>query len=598
MPYITVVPIIPHLHTVPMPDLSQHVEVEIPEHVLLDYEIAGAGSRALAAMIDTFWMILIGIVLAGVFSVFAHSVPAVAAIIVVAFFLILTGYPALYEGFRHGQTPGKRRLGIRVVDDTGRGVSFGAAAIRALLRPVDMLGLIGVVIMAIDRRGRRLGDFVAGTLVVRDEPILDAFAAVPAPPAASGSPELDDAEFALVREFVRRADTLPVPVRDRLAARITARLERDAARSPDATASLRQLYDAEAARRQGRFGARSTRAGQHGAGASGPADRLVARQSARWREFLALAQRVDHDGLDALAAWELPDFVTRYREVAADLARARTYGAEPRLVRALTRLVASGHDALYRGAHHTLRRAWEFFADESPAAVVRARGFVAVAIGIFAVTSAAGYAVLRARPELAPQVLPDVMLERADAAAARQSEGLGYVVAAAAQRPFVAASIITNNLQVAVTCFAYGVFAGVGSLAALAYNGLELGAASAYFANRHLLGYLWTFIIGHSVLELFAICVAAAAGFRVGRVLIAPGALPRRDALTLAGREAVRMVSACGVMLGVAGTIEGFLSASGTGIAVRIVAGVAAVLFLVAYLGRGVRELHRARVAT
>ena len=78
----------------------------------------------------------------------------------------------------------------------------------------------------------------------------------------------------------------------------------------------------------------------------------------------------------------------------------------------------------------------------------------------------------------------------------------------------------------------------------LALNGLSIGAASGHFANAGLLGYLWTFVIGHGLLELFAIWVAGAAGFMLGNALILPGDLPRRDAIVLAGRLAMRLLGA------------------------------------------------------
>ncbi len=101
-------------------DYRQHLEVETPEHVVLDYEIAGLGSRALAAVIDT--LILASVILAAVlFSAWAGD--AVAALLrplmTLALFALLWGYFALFEGFNDGQTPGKRWMGIRVIRDTG-----------------------------------------------------------------------------------------------------------------------------------------------------------------------------------------------------------------------------------------------------------------------------------------------------------------------------------------------------------------------------------------------------------------------------------------------------------------------------------------------
>ena len=158
----------------------------------------------------------------------------------------------------------------------------------------------------------------------------------------------------------------------------------------------------------------------------------------------------------------------------------------------------------------------------------------------------------------------------------------------------MATQIITNNLGVAFNCFASGILFGVGSLAALAFNGLQLGATSGYFANAGLLGYLWTFVAGHGLLELFSIWVAGAAGFLLGRALIAPGDLARSDALVFAGRRAMRMIGAVVLLLIVAGSIEGFISTSGMTVSGRLIVSGGSAVLLALYLARGAQSMSRA----
>jgi uncharacterized membrane protein SpoIIM required for sporulation/uncharacterized RDD family membrane protein YckC len=584
-----------------MPDFRQHLEVETPEHVILDYEVAGIGSRALAALAD--WLLIALATLLAVLGLgFWRGISSwIFALQLLVLYALVWGYFTGFEGLRHGQTPGKRWLGIRVIRDTGHPVTFSDAAARNLLLPVDLFGMLGAFFIAIHPRAKRLGDLVAGTVVVRDQPAVLGSSTGTTLPAGSGLLSLDDtalgpalltdAEFRLLREFTQRAPALPAPVRDRLARDLVARVaERFPARPANDLAFLEQLHREERARRQGRFGARAAPA----RGAS-VVERLVARKQARWNEFQVLAERVAREGLDALSAPELPDFAARYREVAADLARVRTYGADPLVRVRLERLVAAGHNALYREQRRTWRRMARFIARECPAAIVASWRYVALAGATFLLPALAGFFLLRDRPALAPELLPDVMIERAEAGAARQAAGKGYVETAAEERPLVASSIIANNVRVAFSCFAGGIFFGVGSLVLLAFNGLELGAVSGHFANVGLLSYLWTFVLGHGVLEIFAIWVAGAAGFRLGRALIAPGELPRKDALVLAGRTAMRLVGAVIVLLAVAGSIEGFLSSGRAPLAVRIAVSSGSVVFLLLYLASGARALANTR---
>src|SRR5207244_12319867 len=88
------------------------------------------------------------------------------------------------------------------------------------------------------------------------------------------------------------------------------------------------LYAKELARRRGRL-----------AGRAGLGERLAARQSARWDAFQTLAERATSAGLDSFAPEELPEFAARYRELAADLARARTYHGDPAAIWRLGRVV-------------------------------------------------------------------------------------------------------------------------------------------------------------------------------------------------------------------------------------------------------------------
>jgi uncharacterized membrane protein SpoIIM required for sporulation/uncharacterized RDD family membrane protein YckC len=580
------------------PDHRQHLEVETPEQVVLDYEIAGIGSRALAATLDLAIVLAVILILAMILQLWPKQGATWArAVLGLAAFAVVWGYYTLFEGLWRGQTPGKRALGLRVIRDTGHGIGLADAAARNLLRAADLLPppyLLGALLVAVHPKAKRLGDMVAGTVVVRDRPVAlpapSEPGQSPAPSEAAGAPELLDEEFRLLREFADRSASLPPETRDRLARQIAARFApRYPNRPAGAIAFLAHLYRDELERRRGRFGAIVTAASSPSAGASAVAERLIARKGGRWSEFAVLAERVSRKGLDDLAAEELPDFARRYREVAADLARARTYGASPVARARLERLVAAGHSALYRDERRTWGRMFDFVVRECPAAVVAARRYVFLAFLVFTLPALAGFLLLRERPGLAAEVLPDVVLERAEAGAARAGRGLGYVEAASGERPLMASAIIGNNLGVAFNCFAGGIFLGVGSLVFLAYNGLSIGATSGHFANAGLLGYLWTFVIGHGVLELFAIWVSGAAGFLLGRAVIAPGDLPRRDALVLNGRLAIRLIGAVIVFLIIAGSIEGLISTSEWPLPLRLAVSGGSVGFLVLYLAQGAR---------
>lgn len=596
-------------------DYRQHLEVETPEHVVIDYEIAGLGSRALAAIVDSG---IIGVLFFALGILFVQlgqeGVRWLFPIFAFSYFAILWGYFALFEGLRDGQTPGKKWLGIRVIRDTGHPATMREAAARNLLRVVDFLPppyLLGALFVAFHPKGKRVGDLVAGTVVVRDGPVIATAApddaelssGVQGELASTGAPLLTDSEFRLVREFGARAATLPRDVQEKLASQIVTRIaDRIPMREGDPVRYLATVLRDEGSRRRGKFagsaarrapGGRTTNPQGRGAsslGSSAVVERLVAQKEREWNEFDALAKRATRGGLSVLTAPELPDFAARYRAVAADLARVRTYGADVVVRSRLERLVAAGHNLLYRDRRRTWREIVRYIAVECPAGIVEARRVVLAAFLAFALPALGGYAALRERPELAERALPSVLLERAEAAASAKAEGKGYAYVEGKLRGIAASSIIANNIGVAFACFAFGIFFGVGSLMSLAFNGLAFGAASGHYRNLALLGYLWRFVAGHGVLELFAIWCAGGGGFLLGLSLIRPGDRSRRDALVLNARLAMRLVASAIVLLLVAGTIEGFLSTSNASTAVRVSVSVSSLVLLSVWLWNGARH--------
>lgn len=576
----------------PERSLTRHLAIETPENVRLEHEVAGLGSRAAAAVIDQALIGVLILALAILRGVTGVGGTWTGALAVLAMFGIWYGYFTFFEALRDGQTPGKRLMGIRVVMETGHPIGSGAAVIRNLLRTADFLPppyLLGAILVALHPRARRLGDLVAGTVVVRDQPQAGvrpqaAASSAAAATTALSAPLLADADYQLLGATLARLPELAPEASHRLlgamASRVAGPLE-DLDPSAELATRLELLHREETERREA------------GRGLGSQWMQLEVRQRGRWEEFARLAERARRDGLDSFAAAELPEFAARYREIAADLARLRTYGAPAGTVAQVERLVAAGHNSLYRSDRGGFRKLWRVLAVESPAAVVNARWYVIAGFLAFMIPGTIGYRMLRDQPERAEEVLPAVMLERAAAGLERAAAGDRYVSIAVSGRPFTASWIITNNVRIAFFCFAGGIFAGIGSLLVLGFNGLQLGAVAGHFANVGLFTYLGEFVLSHGILELTAIWIAGGAGFMLGYTLLVPGRLSRADALTVAGRRAARMLAFAVVCLFVAGIIEGFVSTSGAGWAGRFAASGITVAFLLVYLGTGARYAAR-----
>jgi uncharacterized RDD family membrane protein YckC len=143
-----------------------------PEGVMFDTVLAGLGSRFVAAIIDSLAQLVLIVALVFLASIVDVGSGAVAAAMaIVAVFLVLVGYHIAFETLRHGQTPGKRRAGLRVSSLSGGPVRFWPSAVRNVLRLIDFLPwmyLAGAVCILVTKKNQRLGDFAASTIVIRE----------------------------------------------------------------------------------------------------------------------------------------------------------------------------------------------------------------------------------------------------------------------------------------------------------------------------------------------------------------------------------------------------------------------------------------------
>ncbi len=193
------------------------------DNVPLELPVAGAGSRSLAAFLD-YVLVAVLVVLWGLaclgLAVWARGLGWwVFALFVLGLFLVEYGYFAGFEVLRGGQTFGKWALDLRVVTREGARAGTGALLVRNAVRTVDLL--VGIPLMVTDPLARRLGDRLAGTLVVHVHP---------------GTPEVvlrrtplgwDAQETTLLETFLRRAGDMEAPRAQALAETLLECMVRD-----------------------------------------------------------------------------------------------------------------------------------------------------------------------------------------------------------------------------------------------------------------------------------------------------------------------------------------------------------------------------------
>jgi uncharacterized RDD family membrane protein YckC len=212
--------------------------IETPEQIPLEFPLAGIGSRFLALAVDTLIQAGVGLVLfvaalfifAGLKLFSSRAGVWLSALGVLAVFLLQSGYFIFFEALWNGQTPGKRHLHLRVIKDSGRPITVYDAFARNLLRIVDSLpGLyaVGIVSMLLSSQNKRLGDYVAGTVVVHERPLeQQAEVGWTAAGREFGSDvlQISPQEFQLIEAFLLRRAQLAEDVRERMAHEIITRL--------------------------------------------------------------------------------------------------------------------------------------------------------------------------------------------------------------------------------------------------------------------------------------------------------------------------------------------------------------------------------------
>jgi uncharacterized RDD family membrane protein YckC len=203
------------------------VKVRTPESVELEFTLAGIGNRTVALVVDyLIWgAALIGILI--VWSIVSVQLSRyininnvelwLTAISILIVFTVYTTYFVFFETLWQGQTPGKRYAKIRVIRDDGQPVGVSQALLRSLLRPFDDILFLGMLLIILGKREKRLGDWAAGTIVIQEErPVAAASFAVSEEARSLADDLLRTAnisallpdDFAVIREYLQRRYSL------------------------------------------------------------------------------------------------------------------------------------------------------------------------------------------------------------------------------------------------------------------------------------------------------------------------------------------------------------------------------------------------------
>lgn len=287
-------------------------------------------------------------------------------------------------------------------------------------------------------------------------------------------------------------------------------------------------------------------------------DAFIASRKARWDRLAFLLAQIKGGRLRRLSAAEIEEFGLLYRETASDLALARREYPRAEVVGYLNSLLAQTHPYVYARREESRKGILRFFAQEFPETFRRNGRLILLSFLSFFLPALLAYSLSFSSPQAAAVLAPEGIGERIDEV--RRSGRWADI--SASESSLAASTIMTNNIRVAITAFAGGILLGLPTLLVLAFNGLFLGAVAALAQQGGVGLELWSFVSPHGWIELTVIFIAGGAGLGLGKAVLLPGLLSRRDALVAAAGDAVRLLMGGAALLVVAGAIEGFVSPS------------------------------------
>lgn len=241
------------------------------------------------------------------------------------------------------------------------------------------------------------------------------------------------------------------------------------------------------------------------------------------------------------------------------LARARSYPAH--IVELLNQLTSDAHQVIYQRQEFGLDRLKRMIAVDFPRAVRAHAAYVWLSTAMFVIPMLLLGLLVYFNPEFILSMVEPTTAAEYEQMYADDAESIGRR-RDAENNWMMFGFYIRHNISIGFQCFASGLFAGVGSLFFLAFNGAFIGGVAGYLTERGLSSTFYSFVVTHGAFELTAIVLSGAAGLRIGHALISPGRRSRREALVVAARESIVIVYGVAGLLLIAAAVEAFWSSA------------------------------------
>ena len=275
-----------------------------------------------------------------------------------------------------------------------------------------------------------------------------------------------------------------------------------------------------------------------------------------------------------------------YQKTAQNLSYSQTYFPNDEVTQYLNGLVSKSHNLLYKDQVSSFKQIRHFFSTKFIGLLVEQWKFVVVAMILFIIGGVGSFIAVANDPLHIYAILPAEMAQGVNPD--RLGEGNGAV-----DSSLMSASIMTNNIKVAIFAFAGGITFGLVTVYLLVYNGIIIGALAALFWHHEKSYYFWAYIVPHGMIELTAIFIAGGAGLLMGYKLFVPGQYTRGYQLKHHAKRSVQLLLGTIPLFVIAGVIEGFITPAAISLEAKYIVAFLTVFGLILYVIIGKLNLRK-----
>jgi uncharacterized membrane protein SpoIIM required for sporulation len=266
-----------------------------------------------------------------------------------------------------------------------------------------------------------------------------------------------------------------------------------------------------------------------------------------------------------------------YQKAAQNLSYSQTYFPTDEVTHYLNGLVSKSHNLMYKDQVSSFKQIRYFFSTKFIGLLLEQWKFVLFALILFTIGALGSFLSVMNDPLHLYSILP------ADIAQGVNPEQLGSHDGAV-DSSLMSASIMTNNIKVAILAFAGGITFGLLTVYLMVYNGILIGALAALFWHHGKSYDFWAYIVPHGMIELTAIFIAGGAGLLMGYKLFVPGQYSRGYQLKLQAKRSVQLLLGTIPLFVIAGVIEGFITPAAISLELKYIVAILTVIGLILYV--------------